>query len=109
MTSTKRYYWIPKPEAGEVFKSAFFDVPSKPDAVRTVISHSIFDTQTGQKVRVVDAFDQSVEPVIEVADHGHTVFFEDYTHDWAFRGGQVKYFSRVSNGGHWVVCEWSDA
>ncbi len=33
-------------------------------------------------------------------------FSEDETHDWAWRGGKLRYFSRAANGPVWLLLEY---
>ena len=43
--------------------------------------------------------------------HLHNAFLEDYVHDWNIYGDnkKLKYYSRVSNGGHWVLLEFEQS
>lgn len=38
--------------------------------------------------------------------HRHNAFLEDVTHDWTHRNGELRYYSRVSDGGHWILLEY---
>jgi hypothetical protein len=35
--------------------------------------------------------------------HNENAFLEDRNHDWIEKDGVLHYFSRVSNGGHWLL------
>jgi hypothetical protein len=39
--------------------------------------------------------------------HFENAFLEDRGHDWEYRNGKLKYFSRVSDGGVWLLLEYA--
>lgn len=44
-----------------------------------------------------------------IPKHLHNAFGEDYVHDWNCYGNdkKLKYYSRVSNGNHWLLLEFT--
>lgn len=44
-----------------------------------------------------------------VPRHHHNAFLEDHYHDWDVRKGRLVYFSRVTNGGCWVLLEYDES
>jgi hypothetical protein len=42
-----------------------------------------------------------------VPQHLHNAFLEDKTHDWAWKNGVLRYFSRVADHSVWILCEYA--
>jgi hypothetical protein len=40
--------------------------------------------------------------------HGFNAFLEDFVHDWNWRNGMFRYYSRVSQGEQWLLLEFED-
>ncbi|MFA5186542.1 MAG: hypothetical protein WC551_08720 [Patescibacteria group bacterium] len=40
--------------------------------------------------------------------HNVNAFYEDYMHDWNWRAGQFRYYSRVADRPVWVLLEYED-
>jgi len=54
--------------------------------------------------------DPAVPPQLPITPvHHHGAFLEDETHDWIVRGNTLRYFSRVTDRGTWVLLEYEDA
>ena len=52
-------------------------------------------------------YDEQHKPQLPFAPmHLHGAFMEDYVHDWNWRGGVFRYYSRVVNGPTWVLLEY---
>lgn len=54
--------------------------------------------------------DQNNPPSLPIIPkHLHNAFGEDYVHDWNVYGSskKLKYYSRVSNGNHWLLLEFT--
>lgn len=45
-------------------------------------------------------------PIIPV--HGRNAFLEDFVHDWNWSNGKLRYYSRISNGGVWLLLEYDE-
>lgn len=51
--------------------------------------------------------DPKKKPSLPIIPHvGMGAFPEDVGHDWAWRGGVLRYFSRLNDGGVWVLLEF---
>ena len=53
--------------------------------------------------------DQESPPTLPFkAHHGQNAFIEDKMHDWNVQKGFLNYFSRVSEGGSWLLLEFNE-
>lgn len=43
-------------------------------------------------------------PVIPI--HNKNAFLEDHIHDWIWRNGVLRYYSRLNEGGTWALLEY---
>ena len=102
-TTRVGYFWIPKGEPRERVVA----IAEKPVRIQTVLPHKQFDHMTGAFIRQVDSYDPTVEPIVEHVIHNATVFCEDEIHDWHWKDGVLRYFSRAVHGGVWIRVEWT--
>jgi hypothetical protein len=40
--------------------------------------------------------------------HFYNAFLEDKTHDWTISNGRLFYYSRLTDGGVWLLLEWDE-
>ena len=51
--------------------------------------------------------DENTPPELPYApQHMRNAFLEDFMHDWTWRNGQFRYFSRVTRGRVWLLLEY---
>jgi hypothetical protein len=43
-----------------------------------------------------------------VPRHHHNAFLEDHFHDWRHEKGRLVYYSRIADGGVWVLLEFDE-
>ncbi len=110
LTAVVRYFWVPEYKEG---RSDFrLPLPASPLRVQTVLSHRRYDTQTGELISSVDANDPGLKPSLPAdqggmeVSHNFDVFLEDRVHDWQYRNGHLRYYSRINKGGCWIRCEF---
>lgn len=61
------------------------------------------------RIWTLKSFDQEKPPELPIIpQHNYNAFLEDHSHDWSVRRGKLEYFSRVSNGGGWLLLEWDE-
>lgn len=54
-----------------------------------------------------DASNPEKPPVLPInPEHNRNAFLEDPMHDWAIRGGRLRYFSRVAYSSTWILVEF---
>ena len=68
-------------------------VPKKPDRVWTLFRPPEGWPEEGPRL-----------PIVPV--HHHNAFLEDYVHDWNWRDGIMRYYSRVTIGRVWLLLEY---
>jgi len=69
------------------------DLPEKPSRVWTLFRHT----------------DENEPPELPIVpSHFHNAFLEDYVHDWKWRNGKFRYFSRVTEGPVWLLLEYAE-
>jgi hypothetical protein len=101
------FFWVPE--------SRRVEIPTEPKVVQTVLPHRQHDSETGALIRVVNSRDPDVVPVLRILATGETymhnyeVFYEDHIHDWHWKDGVLRYFSRaIHEGKVWIRVEFKD-
>jgi hypothetical protein len=89
----QRVVYIPKHEGAD------------PKRIR---SAEVGDEQPKLVWTLLEGFDQpEATPTLPiVARHHHNAFLEDFVHDWRIEKGRLIYYSRVCQGGCWVLLEY---
>lgn len=94
MATTQQVIWIPWDNTVKNFtggRPAPVLLASKPSRLYTIIG----------------AQDEAVKPGLPISPvHLSNVFCEDIVHDWNWRDGVLRYFSRVMDRGTWVLVEF---
>lgn len=78
--------WIPEAPPPKRMVS----VPKKPVTVWTLFRET----------------DPNKIPSLPIHPHRGIAFPEDELHDWAWKNGRLRYFSRLNEGGVWVLLEY---
>ena len=78
-------HWVPEGKS--------FPVEREPFRVWTIMGNQ-------------DPEDKPKLPISPV--HLRNAFMEDKTHDWKWRQGKLRYYSRVADHSVWVLCEFND-
>ena len=85
-------------------------IPEAPDtrSMRTVCRAALHrrPRSVWTLLREQDLNKKPTLPILPV--HGQNAFFEDFIHDWHYARGELRYFSRICNGGVWVLVEFDD-
>lgn len=56
-----------------------------------------------------DSMDETKMPALPIVPrHNHNAFIEDHIHDWRVEEGRLLYYSRISEGGCWILLEFQD-
>jgi hypothetical protein len=56
-----------------------------------------------------DVMDETKVPELPIVPrHNRNAFLEDHIHDWDVRDGRLVYYSRISEGGCWLLLEFKD-
>ncbi len=80
--------WLPPADAGCPHRAVPIEVPEEPSDVWTLANER----------------DESHPPALPIVPiHGVNAFAEDPGHDWKWRKGQFRYFSRVTDEPVWVL------
>lgn len=84
--------WEPSPSERGAMRAKPVRLAKKPDRVWTLSGHR----------------DQSQPPTLPFyPTHGYDAFLDDYVHDWNWRSGVFRYYSRVANGPVWLLLEYA--
>lgn len=79
-------------------------------SVNGVVTFEAIPLQKGTPFRVWSLCDQrnkNTKPALPYAPkHLKNAFLEDRVHDWLCVNGYLKYYTRVSTGGHWLLLEY---
>jgi len=64
----------------------------------------------GKPKRVWTLFHEGEQPpeLPVVPQHNVNAFLEDHIHDWDWRGGTLRYYSRVAKDSVWILCEFTE-
>lgn len=89
----REFVWLSPLATEREFATRTITVHRKPDRVWTLLGHS--DRNRPPHPRLV--------PV-----HGQTAFIEERVHDWAWKEGVLRYYSRVVDrrDGVWLLLEY---
>ena len=83
--------WEPSPGGCGLLRALPVPLADKPSAVWTLLAHTDPDKPPALPCRLTRA---------------DGVMSEDEMHDWAWRGGKLRYFSRAGNGPVWLLLEY---
>ena len=92
--------WVPHGEPGVPNTVA---LPEKPSRVWTLLTERV----AGEPPRGLSSTPKAIKGSEGLAPvHGRNAFLEDPIHDWTWSAGRLRYFSRITTGNVWVLCEY---
>lgn len=98
--------WIPR--RGDGGPAPTVAVPEKPERVWTLL----YDGKEGEPPHWLSGTPKTPGTTLRdgppglLPQHRVNAFLEDPSHDWTWRDGVLRYFSRLNDGGCWILLEY---